>query len=145
GAGRHRLFISDEAATAGDPNVVITDVAPAVLNSLSPTAEIWITGLGEPGGISYRVAPGGNLFDGVVYWTGSGDDGITIDGTHNRAGERTTTVLNTGLGSDTVTVNLTNGQDGFFVLETSGGRATNDPVAHPAPATPDNDTVNASG
>ena len=116
GTGRHRLFISDEAATAGDPNVKITDVDPGVAGLSTGPEMIWVTGLSEGrndanfsyypngGGISYKVAPTGNLYDGVVYWTGSGDDTITIDGTHVRAGERTTTLLNTGLGNDSITV-----------------------------------------
>lgn len=33
-------------------------------------------------------------------------------------GQRTSTVLNTGEGDDTVTVTLSAGQDGFFVLNT---------------------------
>ena len=72
-----------------------------------------------------------------------------IDGTHNgpsadRVTKRTTTVLNTGLGDDAVTVKLTAGQDGFFVLNTSGGSATGDPVTHcPAGCASDRDTVNA--
>ena len=74
--------------------------------------------------------PTGNLLDGVVYWTGSGNDGITIDGTHSRlaTGKRTTTILNTGLGNDTVNVNLQAGVDDFFVLNTAGGSKTHDPL-----------------
>ncbi len=143
GTGRHRLFISDEAASVGDGSVRISDSAPAFPSGLSPSAEIWITGL-APAGISYKVAPSANLFDGVAYWSGSGTDTILIDGTHNRAGERTTTLLNTGLGNDNVTVTLLNGLDGFFTLHTSGGSTTDDPLAI-ADQAPDNDIVNAVG
>ena len=41
--------------------------------------------------------------------------------TAGNATRRTTTVLNTGLGDDNVTVNLSAGQDGFLVLNTAGG------------------------
>ncbi|MEX2645398.1 MAG: choice-of-anchor D domain-containing protein [Gaiellaceae bacterium] len=143
GLGRHRLFISDEAATVGDTSVRISDSAPMGATGLSPSAEIWITGL-APRGISYKVAMSGNLHDGVVYWSGFGDDTILIDGTHRRMGQRTTTLLNTGLGNDDVTVTLTEMQDGFFTLFTSGGSATDDPLPI-ADAAPDDDIVDASG
>src|SRR5581483_1821087 len=52
--------------------------------------------------------------------------------------------LNTGLGNDTVRAHLTS-EDGFFVVQTSGGSATGDPIAHAdAPAGTDNDTVDAT-
>jgi Ca2+-binding RTX toxin-like protein len=156
GAGRHRLFVSDESATVGDPNIRINDTAPATLNGLAANAEIWITGL-APAGMSYKVDPSGNLYDGVAYWTGSGNDTIFINGTHDRPAiasghptRRTTTVLNTGLGNDNVTVNLTvnlmagSPPDGFFVLNTAGGSATGDPVTHSTGGASDNDTVDAS-
>jgi len=155
GTGRHRLFASDEGSSAPD-SVSITDhlaLAQAIALGLDPNAEIFVTGL-APAAISYQAAATANLYDGVAYWTGSGNDTVLIDGTHNRpapdtagqATKRTTTVLNTGLGNDSVTVNLTAGLDGFFVLNTSGGSATGDPFTHtlPAPAT-DDDTVDASG
>src|SRR5207253_3418840 len=82
-----------------------------------------------PASIDYLAAAGsaGNFADGITMWAGYGDDGITIDGTHQRdAFVRTITTLNTGLGNDTVTVDLTATtignrlQDGFFVLNTQG-------------------------
>ena len=57
---------------------------------------------------------------GITIWTGYGDETIFIDGTHLRAGLRTVTTLNTGLGDDHVTVDLDAGEDGFFVLNTQG-------------------------
>ena len=143
GLGRHRLFVSDEGTSVGDTDVRISDSEPAALDGLSTSAEIWVTGL-APRGISYTVAGGGNLFDGVVYWTGSGDDTIAVDGTHRRAGERTTTLLDTGLGNDDVTVTLTDGSDGFFTLFTSGGSTTDDPLPIADQAN-DDDVVDASG
>ena len=152
GIGRHRLFVSDEASSHPDL-YSITDTKGASVYStagLADGADIYLTRQGTLSngaplpGISYGTA--GNLFDGVNYWTGSGNDTVFINGTKpDGTTERTTTVLDTGLGDDNVTVNLTQGQDGFFVLQTSGGRATSDPVAHSLPAlSTDNDTVDAS-
>src|SRR5207253_11265967 len=99
GAGRHLLFISDEASVVGDPTVVITDhpITPTAL----PGAEIEVRGL-APASIDYLAAAGsaGNFADGITMWAGYGDDGITIDGTDQRdAFVRTITTLNTGLGN----------------------------------------------
>src|SRR4029077_14455967 len=103
GKGRQKLFMSDEASSHAD-FWNITDTTPG--------ADIAIT-RSDPLHLGFGVAPitystdstAGNLHDGVSYWTGSGNDTVTIDGTHRRAGQRTTTTLNTGLGDDTVTVN----------------------------------------
>ncbi|MDH4157891.1 MAG: matrixin family metalloprotease [candidate division Zixibacteria bacterium] len=146
GEGCHRLLISDEVATVGDPDVIITDmpVTPTGEGGFDETsaAEIQIQGLAF-GDITYGADPAANLFDGVIYWTGSGDDTIDIDGTHYREGERTTTVLNTGLGDDHITVDLDTGEDGFFVLNTMGGAASHTPVDSNI-AESDEDTVRAS-
>jgi len=155
GAGRHRLLVSDEGTTVGDGDVLITDIMPSSLNGLSADAEIWIAGLAgrldlPDGGISYRAdAATGDFFDGIIYWTGSGDDTVILDGTHLRSLERTTTILNTGLGDDTITVDLDGtGDDGFFVLNTMGGAKSSYPVSAfevSALSFPtDNDTVFAS-
>ncbi|MEX2149864.1 MAG: LEPR-XLL domain-containing protein [Steroidobacteraceae bacterium] len=142
GMGRHKLMISDEAATAGDSNVRITDVEPLALEGLAEFADIWIQGLAR-GGISY--ATDGNFYDGIIYWSGSGADTIDIDGTHQAGQYRTTTILNTGLGDDHVTVDLDSGQDGFFVLHTMGGAASFTPVdADLEETASDDDTVRAT-
>jgi len=118
-------------------------------NNLNPNAEIWMTGLNFTdginfGSISYEVDATGDLYEGIVYWTGSGDDTITIDGTHYKPAEfRTATVLNTGLGDDHVTADLDTGEDGFFVLHTMGGAASHTPVADDIVES-DNDTVRAA-
>ena len=122
GAGRNTLLISDEGTAIGDPSVLITDqaaAAQAVDSSLSASGEIFITGL-APAGISYSAATTGTFADGIRIWSGAGADGITVNAVHNRSGVRETTWLNTGLGSDTVTVNLDAAKGGFFVLNTQG-------------------------
>ncbi len=111
GSGRHRLMISDEAATTGDGSVEITDLG---------TNDIEITGL-APAKIAYSAGSSSDFGDGISYWAGSGDDTITIDGTHKRAGVWTITQLNTGAGNDTVTVSLDAATDGFFALNTQDG------------------------
>ena len=117
--GRHKLFISDEAAVAGDSDVHMTD-HPVAASRLA-SAEIEIAGL-APASIDFGASAAGTFADGITVWTGFGADTITVDGTHNRAvpGMRTITMLNTGLGDDVVTVNLKAGEDGFFVLDTQG-------------------------
>ena len=122
GTGRHTLLVSDEDSPIGDTSALLTDVAAAARArdaALDATAEVFLVGL-APAGISWKVAATGTLADGIRIWTGSGADGITVDGTHNRTGVRTTTWLNTGLGNDLVVVSLTQGQDGFLVLNTQG-------------------------
>jgi Ca2+-binding RTX toxin-like protein len=121
GSGRHLLMLSDESATEGDSNVLITDQAVAGL----PGADIIITGL-APAAITYTADPvDGNFTEGITIWTGPGDDTISIDGTHRRDTQdtsgndiRTITTLNTGQGQDTVYVSLDAATDGFFVLNT---------------------------
>jgi Ca2+-binding RTX toxin-like protein len=161
GEGRHRLLISDEANEVGkgtlNSPVTISDqiVTPTGIGTFDDVsgAEIQIQGLTK-GDITYGAAASGNFFDGIIYWTGFGDDFIRIDGTHGRFAspevERTTTILNTGLGDDHVTVELHVGEDSFFVLNTSGGRASADPSSfvdddgNLLDNRSDNDTVRAS-
>jgi len=122
GSGRHLLMISDEAATAGDGYVLITDSharAFARDANVAVEGEIFIAGL-APAAISYRAAAHGNFADGITIWSGFGNDTIEIDGTHFRTDVRTVTTLNTGLGDDQVFVDLQEGSDGFFVLNTQG-------------------------
>ena len=118
GQGRHLLMVSDEAALAGDQDVVITD-QPTSTPQLDGT-EIEITGLAI-GAVTYQADTAGNFADGITIWSGFGDDTVSIDGTHYRAGLQTITTPNTGLGNDSVTVALDAlDDDGFFVLNTQG-------------------------
>jgi hypothetical protein len=157
GEGRHRLLISDEASDVGDDNILITDtlVTPAGGGAFDNTAnsEIQIQGLAK-GDITYGAdtytdatdTDVGDFHDGIIYWTGSGDDKIDIDGTHVRddSVERTTTILNTGLGNDHITVDLDPLEDGFFVLHTQGGSTTESPVVALTESETDDDTVRAA-
>ena len=146
GLGRHRLFLSDEASTHPDGYSFTRSLADpnnaGATTSLLAGADVYLTRAGHTG-ISYRTS--GNLFDGVDYWTGRGNDTVYVDATKPDAAERTTTILDTGLGNDAVTVSLQPVTDGFFVLETSGGSTTGDAVDHALPSgTTDNDIVDAS-
>jgi Ca2+-binding RTX toxin-like protein len=126
GSGHHKLMISDEAVNVGDTNVLITDIessATARDKDVAKNAEIFIVGMATSqtaGSITFRADDAANFADGITMWTGYGNDTIKIDGTHVRAGLRTITTLNTGLGDDTVTVDLQASEDEFFVLNTQG-------------------------
>ena len=80
GDGRHMLFVSDEASTIADTNVLITD-HPTWANRLAGS-QIEISGL-APKPIDYQASTTGNFADGITYWSGYGDDTITVDGTHD--------------------------------------------------------------
>ena len=153
GTGRNLLLIGGEASTLDNNDIVISDVPVAG----EPTnAEIAVRGLTggiaafgwadlAQGTITYRADSTGNFADGMRLWTGFGADTIHIDGTLYRAGERTITLLNTGLGDDTVYVNLqtteANGSDttdGLLVLNTQGPWNDYANIS-------DNDTVIATG
>ncbi len=123
GQGSHLLQVSDEASLVGDGSladpVVITDVADYGL-AMAP--------------INFFTT--GDLDDGIYHLVGI--RGGTYHGTRSlrTAGRRTVTTLNTGLGDDEVTVELEEGTDGFFVLNTQG---PHDPVTET-----DDDDVDAS-
>ena len=87
--------------------------------TVSSARRLYLTGFAL-GGISIAAAPTGNFAGGITIWTGSGDDHITVNATHFRAGVNEVTTLNTGLGNDNVTVNLSDGVDGSFVLDAQG-------------------------
>lgn len=129
GAGRHLLMVSDHSSAAANG----TAGGHATLTSAQ------IRGL-SVGDINYLSAPAGNFADGITVWSGSGADFIDVTSTHERAGFRTITTLNTGLGNDTVNVTLLAGVDGFFVLNTQGP----DQDGLPNPPS-DDDFVNGAG
>ncbi len=148
GAGDNRLMISGESSTLDNSDIVISDVP---LLSEPAGTEIAVRGLtggddafgwvDRPQATITFQAAGGNFAEGVTFWSGFGDDTVRIDGTHDRTGVRTITTVNTGLGDDTVLVDLdvteANGadtSDGVFVLNTQG--PWND-----YPGITDNDTV----
>ena len=117
-------MISAEGSNVGDANALITRSyatvhAASPTTTLTSTADLYLTGF-APAGISITAAAAGNFGGGITIWTGSGNDHITVDATHYRAGVNEVTTLNTGLGNDNVTVNLTDGVDGAFVLDAQG-------------------------
>ncbi len=124
GTGNQTLMISAEGSNVGDTNALITRSyatvhAASPTTTLTPTADLYLTGF-APAGISITAAATGNFGGGITIWTGSGPDHITVDATHFRAGVNEVTTLNSGLGNDNVTVNLTDGVDGAFVLDAQG-------------------------
>ncbi len=143
GAGRHELFMSDEASSHNDTwTITGSGSGNAIAIDRTPLAPV--TYGTTP--ITYTFdATGGNLYDGVAYWTGSGNDTVAISQIARQAGQRTTTSLNTGLGDDTVTATLADGGDAFFVANLSGGSATGDPRQHGAGVASDNDSFDGSG
>ncbi len=124
GTGRHTLLLSDEGArlpatrTCSSP----TSAAPARARdaALAASGEIFVVGPGDGGDL---VAGGRDRH--LRRRHPHLDERLRRHDrdrrhAHDRAGVRTTTWLNTGLGNDTVTVDLQAGQDGFFVLNTQG-------------------------
>jgi len=136
GAGRHKLFMSDEASSHDD-NWTITGNADGSSISVARAGRTAIN-------YTFDAAHGANLYDGVAYWTGSGNDTVTISQIARLAGQRTTTSLNTGVGNDTVTATLADGGDALFVANLSGGSATGDPKTHSAGGASDTDSFDGS-
>ena len=138
GDGQNLLMISDESSHVGK-DVLVTDTVSRALardaavpasvpgdvgrrmGIFDTASEIYVVGLGE-GAITFSASPGtaGGFAPGVTIWSGWGNDHFDVDGTFFRAGGNDLTTLNTGLGDDTVTVNLQAGSDGAFVLNTQG-------------------------
>ena len=149
GAGRHRLFMSDEAI---DPCRHVRDHRLARRHAQHQPG----AARDETSGARHlRDArrPARDLVQDVrqplrrrELLDGSGSDTIYVDGTKPNGAQRTTTILDTGLGDDNVTVNLTAGQR--RVLRARDLRRRDDrrrPRPHMLPAgATDNDTVDAS-
>ncbi len=129
GVGRHVMMISDEATaltkgTADGPvairRVGNTFTQPAILGDI----EIEIVNLNLIGrAIRYGAASNGNFFDGITLWGGQNGNVFDVSATHLRGSQqwRTQTTLNTGDGADTVTVQLSDGSDDFFVVNGQAG------------------------
>src|SRR5260370_26515005 len=97
--------MSDEAPSHSDM-ATITRNQHGELTSTAGLASfvgnmIYVAGL-APAAMSYQASGGGNFYDGVSYWTGSGADTVTIEATEPSldATHRTTTEPNTGLGNN---------------------------------------------
>lgn len=109
GGALNLLMISDREASAGDPAVsydgtLLSGLAPATINHD-------VTG-----------AFGG----GITIWSSESADVISVTGTDRSTvgSTRTLTSLNTGDGGDQVDVDLLDGVDGAFVLNTEEGDDT---------------------
>ena len=74
GSGRHKLFVSDEASSHADW-WTITDTTAGRDIAIDRTPPAPVSYGTTP--ITYTAASDGNLYDGVTYWTGSGDDHVT--------------------------------------------------------------------
>lgn len=62
-----------------------------------------------------------SFLDGITIWTSQADDAIAVFGSYapeSITAGRSTTVLNTGNGSDYVVVTLVQGQHGYFLVNT---------------------------
>ena len=137
GSETNRLMVSDVGSRDGDADVRITNNQ---IRGLAPWDINYITT--DPSGA------GATFAGGITVWSGYGDDTIAVSSTRKDFGPivdglavRTTTTLNTGLGDDSVTVDLNAETDEFFVLNTQG------PFGHDYLGTQrtDNDDVDASG
>ena len=126
GTGTNTLLISDEGNTTGKGTaatpVLVTDNRPR-RSAATPRSPAASRALGRRRRDLRRRArhrldhlvrapPTGTFAspDGIRIWTGSGADVLTVNGTHHRAGTRTTTWLNTGLGNDVLNVDLMAGR-----------------------------------
>ena len=110
-------FVDGEGRTIERSRIVGLGMGPDVV----------IDGAVVSGGITYQQ------LENVTLLLGSGDDTLTVNGTHTRDGFQTVTLVNTGGGNDTVTVNLEDGTDGFFALDTQEGDDTIDASASSLP------------
>ena len=125
GDGSNTLMVSDVGSRNADTGVVLTN------NQIHGLAAA---------DINYITGSTGTYAGGITIWSGYGADTVTVNSTRLDTGVRTITTLNTGLGDDHVTVNLSATTDGFFALNTQG------PFDHDYLGTlrTDNDVVDAS-
>ncbi len=123
------MFVYDQASVADKTGAMTSGEfdSPAVrkgqIQGLGMGPDLFIGGATQPGGIRY-----GDI-ETVQVNLGTGNDNLTVDYTtistdhvtHRDAPFYTLTMVNTGPGDDTVTVNLTDGEDGAFSLNTQEG------------------------
>ena len=132
GTGRHTLLVSDEAGLVG-PTALITgdQVAAAARDGRvtagdrrrprprAPASAIYLLGLAGRA-ITYNAPRPATSPTASGSGPATATTPLTVERHRQTAGVRTITWLNTGLGNDDVTVNLSPAKDGFFVLDTQG-------------------------
>jgi hypothetical protein len=126
GKGTQIITLSDAGSLVGDPNVQILDSIPPRsvldLTGVDQTADLFIFGL-APVGITVKADDAqGGVTGGFNLRTGSGNDTVYITGSAYSAvpGASPVTEISTGLGDDTVRVDLNAQDDGRLIVNTQG-------------------------
>ena len=137
GEGTHRIEISDAGALLGDSEILITDILPfrsgptVNLVGAEATADMYVLGI-APAPITLTTNTTGNFDDGILIETGSGDDHVYISsndwggagsgGAEGCSGASAAlgADLITGLGNDTVLVELSSNCDEALRINTQG-------------------------
>ena len=118
GAGDNRMYISDADA----PKLALTSSGS---NSSSPSNRQAVLMRRDaligaaPANIFFDSA--GTFGGGISVWLGSNNNDIRVLSTHSSINLRTTTMLHTGKGDDSVFVRLTGETDGFLVVSMQEG------------------------
>jgi Ca2+-binding RTX toxin-like protein len=121
------ITVSDAGTSIGDPNVQILDRLPLFTSGLNLSgadlgADLFILGL-APSAITIRADElNGGSTGGFNIRTSSGNDTVYITGTADGSANSvdSLTNLSTGLGDDTVVVNLSSNDDGRLIINTQG-------------------------
>src|SRR5581483_10522845 len=112
------LNIDEGADTAPGQSLLISDEGDAAARTFTLSDGV-VSGL-APATINY-TASHGDFSGGITVWSGFGDDTATVKSVQTAAdGQNQITTLNTGLGDDTVHVQLTAASNDSFVLDTQG-------------------------
>ena len=137
GEGTHRIEISDAGSLVGDPEILIVDILPfrsgptVNLVGAQATADMYVLGI-APAPITLTTNTTGNFDDGILIETGSGDDRVYISsndwggagsgGAEGCSGASAAlgADLITGLGNDTVLVELSSSCDEALRINTQG-------------------------
>ena len=127
GSGTQVITVSDAGTSIGDPNVQILDRLPLFTSGLNLSgadlgADLFILGL-APSAITIRADElNGGSTGGFNIRTSSGNDTVYITGTADGSANSvdSLTNLSTGLGDDTVVVNLSSNDDGRLIINTQG-------------------------
>ena len=137
GEGTHQIRISDAGSLLDDPEILITDILPfrsgptVNLVGAQATADMFVLGI-APAPITLSTSAAGNFDEGIRIETGSGDDHVYISsndwsgagsgGAEGCSGASAAlgADLITGLGNDTVLVELSSDCDEALRINTQG-------------------------